>query len=952
MPNGNDSGIITSAENIDVATKNYENIVNSTQSPVINSIASSQYVLRLIENGVTEENAIAQTESINESLQNSNDNGIISDSENNLRSENDGSTDTELLERGAVSTTDRGGNSLRQQGRNSEKLRSLLGNVASEQGTNNSGIRAGESTWMGEQRESQSETKGNNRTGLSEGFYRGLSRINAKNKDTANRTISEKTLKRLNDSIFKTEEGIIISLFHWTPFKFDEFKKGDIGFHAGTMQSAIDHMGHSEDYKNEFFGYLKEIYCCAKNPVFMQDFTGIWIPYDAKQLVEDGYITQEEYDSLENLEGFNDIRNSRIDSEAAIALRKILASYGYDVILYKNAHEDKGSISAIILNAEDIITVAENGVLKEGCGVTENVSNSPHLQSSAKEGARGFRDSSDKEIYRDLTQQESLEALNGERKNAKQRHITDVAAKLDSSLRIVWVDKNSDKLNGKNGKYVREINTIYLAKDMSLPEMYVEVFKHEFVHRLESKGAYKAFKDYLINKSVAFEQYVRSQLKIINGEVFNGSREEAIKALTGHYYNTFKNDKTLGKPIRDRFTLEGAEREIVADFGGEVLFKGKENRADIAQALADADMLSIGSIESNLDALEELAKTDRNLFQKLWDVIKDFISSLKTVAQNKRLVEDLEYIEQRLARVYDSRDTKKAASESGGVQYKINDGFYTQLEKWDGETTGFSFVLGSTSNALKIAGIPQKQIRWDATKIKTLLKKHNGMTIDVIKQIPELLENPVVIIDSKQDSNSKIIMGDLKDKNNKIVTVVLLLTPTSEKGNQLDILKISSAQGRGHIESLFKKEDGTAVAVRYKDEKRIQDWLNVNRLQLPLHSPNMDSSNKIPQKEDSVKNNISTESKNYSEDGPFSSGSPMQIARENLKKYENGELTREQYLEENERLWGEAIEKYGSIPEGENAQAPIQTPNNNKKVIPNHKIRNDFLNYILNNNSL
>lgn len=103
------------------------------------------------------------------------------------------------------------------------------------------------------------------------------------------------------------------------------------------------------------------------------------------------------------------------------------------------------------------------------------------------------------------------------------------------------------------------------------------------------------------------------------------------------------------------------------------------------------------------------------------------------------------------------------------------------------------------------------------------------------------------------------------------------------------------------------------------------------------------SNNKIPHEEASVKNKSMPKSENYSEDGPFSSGSPMQIARENLKKYENGELSREQYLEENEWLWGEAIEKYGSIPEGENAQAPIQTP----KAVDEGKLTERFVRTII-----
>ena len=44
-------------------------------------------------------------------------------------------------------------------------------------------------------------------------------------------------------------------------------------------------------------------------------------------------------------------------------------------------------------------------------------------------------------------------------------------------------------------------------------------------------------------------------------------------------------------------------------------------------------------------------------------------------------------------------------------------------------------------------------------------------------------------------------------------------------------------------------------------------------------------------------------------------------------------------MEENERLWGEAIQKYGSIEEGENAQAPIQTP----KAVDEGKLTERFV---------
>ncbi len=471
------------------------------------------------------------------------------------------------------------------------------------------------------------------------------------------------------------------------------------------------------------------------------------------------------------------VTENGVSMEDASVFNSELTAYVYQMVLNKpnfaneyfsNMFTDWKTIVEAVKVFNSKMKVDTNELLEADPSGPANFmpENDNSVDGERKDG-RVFREPSTKEIYRDPTEQENMEAMLGERKDAKQRHILDVAKKLDPDLKVIYVDRNSEKLKGKNGKYVRKTNIMYLANDSSIVEMYYEVFKHEFVHRLESRGTYQSFKKYLFDKSTAFEQYARAQLKIKNGIEFKGSRDEALQELAKHYYNQFMNDKTISKPIKDSFTMEDAEREVVADFVGEVLFKGSENRANVAQALSDGDMLSISKIENSLEDFKKLAETDRNLFQKILDAIKELIRKISGSPQTKRLVEDLEYIEQRLARVYDSRDTKKAASRAGNEKYYINDDFYNQLNKWDRETVGFSFVLGETSKPLKLAGIPDKQIRWDASKIKTLLNKHSGMTIEVIKQIPELLESPVVVIDSKQDTNSRIIMGDLYDEHSQ-----------------------------------------------------------------------------------------------------------------------------------------------------------------------------------------
>ena len=327
----------------------------------------------------------------------------------------------------------------------------------------------------------------------------------------------------------------------------------------------------------------------------------------------------------------------------------------------------------------------------------------------------------------------------------------------------------------------------------------------------------------------------------------------------------------VGRGLAPAVFFEDVEAEIarlgaITDGDGNTVYATREDCVEeiVANSMFDAF--------TNEKFVKKLMNENRSLFGRIADRIKEMLSDIKAaismlgntdaaVRALKDDVESLEKINTTFNSLLEKAGEKYRAEHEGGqknntaeaVKYSINNRFYNQLDNWDGKTEGFSFVLGNTSEALLSAGIPKKQIKLDASKLKKTIEKHTGMTIEVFKQLPQLLENPIVVIDSKQDSNSKIIMGDLYDANGKVVTAVLKLNPSSRKGNILDIIKVSSAEGRSHINSLFQYDDGTTVPIRYKDEKRIHNWLNVNRLQSPLRSTNTDSKIIIPEVKKSVK---------------------------------------------------------------------------------------------------
>ncbi len=547
---------------------------------------------------------------------------------------------------------------------------------------------------------------------------------------------------------------------------------------------------------------------------------------------------------------------------------------------------------------------------------------------STESGEFGLSEPTDQEIYRDPTPEENREAMFGKRKNAKQRHILDVAKKFDSGMKVIFVSENAEVLSGQKGVYMRDSNTIYLSESNSVVESYYQVFKHEFIHRLESRGAYQSFKNYLFRNSSSFERYARAQL----GKDFKGTREEALQALAQRYIDTVQKGK-FTKSFKDGFTAEDAQYEMVADFISEVLFKG--NRDDVAQNLADSNLEAIFSIEDTLSEFEALSETDRTWFQKIIDAIKDFIASLKGVTQNKRLVEDLEYIEKRLSRVLDSKDTKKAASRAGNKQYHlsedvrlheyIEDALAGNLPKKSFYKVNETISDRLASDIEKIVGFSVKGYSNEIApgNIQHIENEHGakGRKDQSMKNHHDLARVSFVVNNYEKIKEGKI-SGEYKNSDGTNAKTIELQKKIDDEFYYVVEAVPDASLKTLHIVSAYKNKKDTFSDVPVSNDPRryVQDE----------HQPNV-SNDIILNDEPSVKDIISEEDDNYSEtpqkpEGQFSLGSPAQQMRDNLKKYESGEITREEYLEETDRLWGMANETFGAFETGENAKAPIATP--------------------------
>ena len=237
------------------------------------------------------------------------------------------------------------------------------------------------------------------------------------------------------------------------------------------------------------------------------------------------------------------------------------------------------------------------------------------------------------------------------------------------------------------------------------------------------------------------------------------------------------------------------------------------------QALAD---------ELGEDGIRELAQRYAEAYEGCYDgeEMDAYIEEIcaDAYAGMDRLPEAKARIIQKAAKR--AQETQQAAEENGGTRgppekYSVNKGFSEDVAEWyrDGMTEGESFTLGYTGETLQGLGAIESDIYMNGDKISTILKEHPEMTIREIQKIPELLDDPILILKSKgsgNGGNSRLVLfGSINTQGGQPVLAVLDLRPR-ENGFVLDDMqKVNSAYAKANPASFVSQSD-----VLFADKKR------------------------------------------------------------------------------------------------------------------------------------
>lgn len=189
-----------------------------------------------------------------------------------------------------------------------------------------------------------------------------------------------------------------------------------------------------------------------------------------------------------------------------------------------------------------------------------------------------------------------------------------------------------------------------------------------------------------------------------------------------------------------------------------------------------------------------------------------------------------------LSRVYAAAEV--AEEEATEVRYRrgVNERFNEELERQiAGELPkGHVYSLGRPSEVLLAAGIPDLPIELAASRLglkaSAEYESNHPFELREVMNLPEAIQHPIAVFDSKTRVGSKVILVELKDRNgNNFVVAMNTNVPKSRYSKaSIQINDIRSIYPKDNVRDIvgwISRGD----LLRYADKKKIEDWITQQR---------------------------------------------------------------------------------------------------------------------------
>ena len=314
-------------------------------------------------------------------------------------------------------------------------------------------------------------------------------------------------------------------------------------------------------------------------------------------------------------------------------------------------------------------------------------------------------------------------------------------------------------------------------------------------------------------------------------------------------------DEMIRAKLRDysaqSLTYEQAAEELVADawrgiFDSEESFK---RWVTFQRGQAEKNAGKSGAIHKVMEQVRQMLDGLISRAKEVLTIDPDDRAALKAkrlAEAEKRTLQD-EYFAHAEKAMDNLRSAKEnaaalkteSAAEGRGVRYSINPSYAQDIDEWnrDGRNSREIFVLGSTAEALQGLGARENDIYMKGDKISLILEQHPEMTLNEIKRIPEILDDPILVLSSRNkgragSQNTRLVLfGSVKAQDGRPVLCVLDLQPVENRIVIQDMQKATSAYTKDNDPVRFVRN--SEVLYTSENKKRTTALLRTLGFQMP-----------------------------------------------------------------------------------------------------------------------
>lgn len=410
------------------------------------------------------------------------------------------------------------------------------------------------------------------------------------------------------------------------------------------------------------------------------------------------------------------------------------------------------------------------------------------------------------------------------------------------------VEFYQDEDAAQNGYYDRSTGTIFVNANSKNPV--AQIIGHELTHSIEDAGSYQKLQAVVFRQmernGINLEQlrqkkkelYARHGVELndqtaIDSEIVAQYMEKNLLTDETSIRALVKDDRTVGQKIMDQID------KLLAALGN----KNAQERVFLTKArriYADALNETAQGTQDQAPAAEKKSRKQRRAEEEQQQRDKQAERTEEKVRSTTMDKEELaaayaagEITEEEFDSAMESimSDENEAGEDLLGkpVEYSIDENYARDIEEWDraGRPDGEIFIMGDTGDVLQGLGAMDQDIYIRSEKISTILQEHQEMSLEEIKRIPEILDDPALVLKSRnrkgRGTNTRmVIFGSVQAQNGQPVLTVLDLRPMENGLVVDDMQKVNSAYTRENGAQLVQSSE-----VMYADERRTEQLLRI-----------------------------------------------------------------------------------------------------------------------------